>query len=624
MSDRIVSGTIVRHIVFGEGTVISVKNDAANVNFLNFGKKTVLTSYLKVISESVNVFELTRQKEVATPFKINSLTIVDFILAYMEKHNTTKMKSTQCVKMVREQYGEDVPAKAIIDAVDPIFDIVFYKHLVKRKKNLNSNKSENKVTEVTPNVKSLAIEFPVIQNIDDFELACMKEKFDTTIKLFFAREIINFALKIGKPDPINIFLLRDMAENILNVLLRQMSINYFYNDTMRNNPPFYDTVFNFIQDNELSQHQKDESLRLIEDYLKRIVINQFLIVNGQRSENIYLIDKNYNLLFSPTFIKLLSKKGTSLDKRIVSRLKYFISKNNDYSSQLQHYIDYLGKDDIATKDIILKFEYENNLNELSKDLKDDLILKNDFKALMKKYGIPTNENYFKMCMARIDYTLRSKRIILRNKYKSVTAFYREQVLKEDIYRYSNPYNLDEYDIIIKGLLNNFYLIDVGYGVYLTRTNMVKNGLTDDVINDFKQKVIDIVQKTRFICLRELMSFMKDNKVVQYCDGDKKQLIQFIKPIESIGVNELSSGSYILCIRNDKQYKGNFIEFVFGKAVSMDIYDIHDLAKEHFDVEYKIEEIIRDLKHTNLYYSEEMERVYRDKEAFISEVFRDGN
>lgn len=624
MVKKIVPGVIVRHITFGEGTVVSINNDVADVNFLNFGKKTVLLTYLKIVDSEIESFDHAKSTEIKAEIKITSLLVVKYIIEFMSKNKMTKMKTNQCVNLIREHFGKEIPADFILQSVDPVFDLILYKNLIEREKRLSISKTDNKVLVIKSNSNDVGIKFAEINDIDDFERACMKEKFDTTVKLFFAREIIRFASNIKKPDAVNVLYLKNICESLLNVFLRQMSINHFYNDVDRKNPSFYAPIFGFIQDNKLSEYQKEESLKMISTYLTRMIINQFLIVNGARSSKIYLLDKNNNLLFGPQFIKLLNKKGKSLDRRIVNRIKYFMSKNNDYSSQLQHYVDFLGKDEAPTKEIILKFEYENNLNNLSKELIEDLILKSDFKALMKKYGIPTNENYFKMCMARIDYTLRSKKLILRNKYKTITAYYREQALKGDIYRYSNPYNLDEYDLIIRNLMLNLDLIDVGYGVYITRTNMVKNGITDEVIKKFQKRVVEIVNKTRFISLREVMDFMKDDKVIQYCDGDKKQLIQFVKPISDLGINELSSGSFILCVKSSKHYKGDFIEFIFGKAISMDVYDIHDLVLEHFDVEYSIEEIVRDLKHTNLYYSEEMEKVYKDKQAFIMEVFGNGD
>ena len=511
MASGIIPGMVVSHVMFGEGTVVSVKGDTADVNFLNVGKKTVLSSYLKIVNANAKIGREIDER-IYQYKKITYLNVVDFAIKIMSKRNQVKIKVLECVKIVRGEFGDDIPADFIIKAVDPILDIVFLKHLLKRQKRLTSNKSENIVYK--KEAKEEPTIFESISDINDFECASMKEKFDTTIKLFFAREIIKYASNIKKPDPVNILYLRSVSESILNVLLKQMSINFFYNDSEKGNPPFYTTIFNYIQDNKLTDNETQQSVDLIGRYLSSMIINQFLIVNGKRSNKIYLIDKNNNLLFSPEFIKFLNKKGAALDKRIVNRIKYFFSKNNEYSSQLQHYIDYLGKDDVPTKEIILKFEYEENLKELSKELTDDLILKNDFKALMKKHGIPTNENYFKMCMARIDYTLRSKRIILRNKYKSVTAYYREQALKGDVYRYSNPYNLDEYDIIIKSLISNLDLIDVGYGVYITKTNMIKNGITDTVIERFKKDIVDVVKKARFISLREVMEIMNDDKVVQ--------------------------------------------------------------------------------------------------------------
>ena len=383
-------------------------------------------------------------------------------------------------------------------------------------------------------------------------------------------------------------------------------------------------IYSYIQNNTLLIDQRAESFRMIYVYIKSLIIHQFLVIDGKKSDEVYQLDEDGNLYFGRQFIAFLKKKGDSLDKRIVNRIKYFLSKNNDLSPQLQHYLDFFSKDQYCTKDMVLKFEYEDNLLRLKTELRDDLFLKNDFKLLMKKYGIPVSEKYFKMCMARIDYTLRTKQIILKNKYKTLTSYYRDQVLQEEVYRYSNPYNLDEYDNALKSLNYNLDIIDVGYGVYITKTNMIRNGITDDVIAAFREKVIKSIKQFKFMSLQELMNFLKDDKVVSYCDGDKKQLIQFIKPIGEIGVNELFSGSYILGERSSKHYKGDFIEYIIGSHASMDIYDIHDLVKEHFDVEYSVEEIIRDLKHTSFYYSEEMEKVYKTKKVFVLEVFGDGN
>ena len=614
---KIEIGTAVRHATFGDGIVIFIQRDVAEVNFLNVGKKTVLISFLKAIGKKYETVD-------ADEKTITNLDIVSFLVLYMSAHKLTKMKNNQCVQIIRDEYHFNIPADFIIQAINPILDTVFLKNLQERKSELFSNKSKNQYYKMAEKKIQKTFIFKPIQNIDAFERICIKEKFESTIKLFFAREIIRFVLSSKSSDPVHILRLKDVTESLLNVLLYQMSIGFFYNDIGRNNPRLYGSIYYYIQNNTLLSSNRAESFKLVDVYLRTLVINQFLIVNGEKCDEVYQLDEEGNLYFGRQFVTLLKKKGESLDKRIVNRIKYFLSKNNDSSPQLQHYLDFFNKDQYCTKDLILNFEYEGNLSRLSKELRDDLILKNDFKNLMKKYGIPTTEKYFKMCMARIDYTLRTKRIILKNKYKTLTAYYREQALKEDVYRYSNPHNLDEYDIALKSLNYNLDIIDVGYGVYITRTNMIRNGLTDEVILAFKEKVVKTVQKMKFISLQELMDFLKDDKVVSYCDGDKKQMVQFIKPIGEVGVNELASESYILSVKSSKHYKGDFIEFIIGTRASMDIYDIHDSVKEHFDVEYSVEEIIRDLKHTSLYYSEEMEKVYKTKKVFVLEVFGNGN
>jgi len=627
MRDSLKPGTIVKHMAFGKGVIKAIRDDVADVIFCDFGKKTVLVSYLRSLDSSI--FEDSRPSSldqiiIKPKVEISTLQVVKFLKDYLLQHKAKQIKINEALKLIRSELNEEIPADFAMISLDPIFNAVNINSLIEKESKILSNEIKNDICVIDSNISDVCTSLPTIENLDDFELACIKEKIDSTVQLFFAKEIIKFALSIEKPSRVNVLFLTDIAESILNIFLKQMSIGYFCNEAGKRNPLFYNVVHGYIQDNELSDDEKNDSLRYIKAYLVSNVIDKFCIIGGRRSKNIYLTDKNKNLVFGESFVKLAHQSGESLDKRLTNRIRYFMAKNNCPSSQLQHYLGILGKSESDSENLILKFQYQTNLNKLSMELNDDLIPKDVFLKLMGKYEIPTTEGYFEMCVARIDYTLRSKRILLSNKYSSLTSYYRSQVLKEDVYRYSNPYNLDEYDSILKSLLANLDIIDVGYGVYVTKTNMTKNGILDWVIDDFKHSVVDYVSQMRFVSLQELIDHFKNNKIVEYCGENQQQLIQFIRPINEIGINELQSGSFILTIKNSKHYKGDFITFIFGKAKSMDIYDIRDYVKDYFDVEYSIDEIIRDLKHTSLYYSEEMEKAYKNKEEFIMEVYGDGN
>ena len=612
-------GDTVKNKVFGKGTVLSVGGETALVDFLNFGRKTISRSYLEVCQSPSEFFDF----GVDLISGISFLDIVEALVDYMQSKKMYEMRVNDCVRTVQTLLSEEIISSFIIEAIEPVFTTVILKNLLSRKNFLITNPRENKI--FTQEQEKQEFDFPIISDLSDFERSCIKEKFWTTVTLFFGREIIHWAENLKNVAPINRLTLKEMSGRILQVFLRQMSIGYFYNSngSDKTNPDFYGKIYSYIQDNELSKTQKEDSLRLIGYYLATFVISQFRVVGGKKSNQMYVIGKNNDMYFPQSFINLIKADKGSLDRRIANRIKYFLSKNNKPSSKLQHYLDFFDSN-AGSKDFILKFQYESELSKLKKMLNEEILLKDDFIELMKKFNIPTDQNNFDLCMSRIDYTVRSKKLILSNKYKSITSYYRTKILEDDVYRYSNPFNLDEYDLILKTLLNELAIIEVSPGLYLTKTNMERNGIFAEDIQDFQDFVLYFVEKNKFTSLQKIMDEIGSDKVVEYCDGVKRQLIQFIKPISEIGINELSSGQYILSKKSSKDYKGGFISFVFNDMSSIDIYDFKDLIKEKYDIDYSIDEIVRDLKHTTLYYSEEMEKIYRDKLEFIKEVFENGD
>ena len=609
-------GDKVTNKIFGDGVVTAVYSDNAQVDFHRFGTKKILFSALTPIKQiTVNLSDV--------PKDINNYSIIVHIIAQMEKNNVFKMSISECFLTCADRFKSKATHVFITQSLEPSYGYVYKKHLINLLQKIQNKtlkivfQNENFSPKTTP-VQHFKKE---ILSIDDFESACISEDFYSTVKLFYARcivELLNsapkkeFTVKISK-----------ISEMLFNHYLYQISVGHFYNSVNKNNPDFVETIYSDVQNGIYDLSLKANYVKLISDYLTKNVLNQFLVVKGKQSPNIYCVLDN-SIVFSEVFLKLYKankKKALSFDGRLINRIAYFMNINNKNTELVLAYTKSLNKEP-EKKPYVLKFEYNEELMIMEDDLKEDLYLKNDFKELMKKYGIPSTEVYLKACLDRINYSLKTKRIILKSSYPTLKSYYRELVSKTEVYYYSNPLNLDEYDVILKSLMNDLYLIEVDRGVYLTRKNMERNGIDSNAIFYFSSYVESRVRKESYCSLAKIIDGMTDNPIVDYCNGNLKQLLQFIKPIEKVKIISFDNHGVVLAYSDSKQYRGDFVRYIFGNRSSMTAYEIQDFVQERFGVEYSIADIEKDVKQTTLFYSEEMEKLYKYKSLYIQEVYYD--
>lgn len=282
---------------------------------------------------------------------------------------------------------------------------------------------------------------------------------------------------------------------------------------------------------------------------------------------------------------------------------------------------------ILKKETNRKVDFTNSraiIKSLKSQLDKEIYLVDDYKQILKKNNILINRKSFEKSLESLCFYQRTKRIILKNKYRSIKEFFKTEILKNEVYRYSNPLNLYEYDDCLKALNKELLILDVGNGVYLTKKNMEKNGINNSVINSFKKELRTFGKNEKIFSYSQICNKFYENKVIQYCNGDVKQFIQFAKTIEEFKTIKINNDNVLYIYSKSKQYKEAFFNNLLREKNSIEIYDIETLIEEYYDIIYRVEDIEKDISKTSFYYSEEMEKIYKSKEFYIKEVYYDGN
>jgi len=247
-----------------------------------------------------------------------------------------------------------------------------------------------------------------------------------------------------------------------------------------------------------------------------------------------------------------------------------------------------------------------------------------FKEEAKRSGLNSDNNNLNNLMNVYGFKQRTKNIILKNCYSSLIEYYRNQVKNVNIYYYSNPLNIDEYDSVIRQLNKELYLIEVETGTYLTKKCLIQNEIDEKEIKKFNVLIHKIGRKYRFFSYNNVLNEVdENNKIISFCNSSAKQFSQFMKNIPGIKTIKIDN-DFLYSYTNTKKCTNSFLHFLLGTENSIYLSDIQEKCKNDYNISYNTDKLIRDIKSSTLYYSEEMDKVYKNKECFIQEVYHNGH
>jgi len=265
------------------------------------------------------------------------------------------------------------------------------------------------------------------------------------------------------------------------------------------------------------------------------------------------------------------------------------------------------------------FIYNEKLSKLNEQMNDDIYHISTLKNYLLKNNIPTSKDIIEYCLYYLNYRFRTKEIILRNQWKSIEEYFEYEVIEYDRYFYNNKYELDIYDSIIKRLEKKMILFEAAPGVFVTKRLMVKQGINTKTLNKFHENIIELGKKYQFFSIKQTIENFKEDKIISFA-SEESQIEKFILSTPGIKSLQTDNKRYLFTFTNERFTRIYFINEIIKAFDSMDIYDLKEIILEDYDVEFSLESIIYCASNSELYYSEEMEKMYKNKEQFLKEVF----
>lgn len=265
--------------------------------------------------------------------------------------------------------------------------------------------------------------------------------------------------------------------------------------------------------------------------------------------------------------------------------------------------------------------YNEKLNVLNDFMFEDIYTIDKFEFYLRKNNIPLDDDVIEYSLYYLGYRMRTKEIVLSNKWSSIEEYFENEVCKYDRYFYNNKFNLEKYDDIIKRLEKKMVLFEASPGVYITQRLMTKLGINKYTLKFFQDEIVKLGSRLSFFTTKQVCEQISNNKIIEFA-SETKQIEKFILSVPNIKSIQSDDDKYIFSFSEERFTRPLFLEMVFSDVESIDIYDLKNKLENEYDVVFSIDSLIYCADNSSLYYNEDMEKIYKNKKVFLKEIFNE--
>jgi hypothetical protein len=240
-------------------------------------------------------------------------------------------------------------------------------------------------------------------------------------------------------------------------------------------------------------------------------------------------------------------------------------------------------------------------------------------------GVGSPEDFWSL-LSRNRYKIKgAEGYAIKSRYLDLAdAIYRGKIVEnsQEEYAYDNPDKLKKYDDAIKELIDDSYIFYESPGLYKTRISLASKGILDSDLNSFQKDLKSFVAKNPIFTTYLIRKQFADSPVSSFIEDDTV-LSRFLRAIchySQLCIDK-ETESYLCYTESFDDFIVRFFKKMMAGAVSVTIYEIRDAVLDQYGVTYNLDQIGKDAAKAGLYYSDELEKVYRKKTDYLMEVYR---
>lgn len=288
-------------------------------------------------------------------------------------------------------------------------------------------------------------------------------------------------------------------------------------------------------------------------------------------------------------------------------------KEQTFRANYLKYIDDYIVDDYIKKDFV-------SINEESLSCVKNVLDGKEFMFIgdLKK-ELNQVDTDLQIILKYLDYKTFSS-YILKNKYETTINYYNEKFYNNmDIVDLTNIdkriWNLSSFGSWLYDKYKTMELLEFSPKKYITRKKLNEIGLTPNVLEDFRHKVLEKLDDNKVWSISAIIVVV-DNEKIDSFGFEPIFYRSILRGLENIYSNKIG-GNYLL--KKDQDFRvSDLIEEEVMKVKMIDIFDLTEIINEKYDINLEYYRLIESIKRTDMYYDEIMEKIYLDLNYYYEE------
>lgn len=224
-------------------------------------------------------------------------------------------------------------------------------------------------------------------------------------------------------------------------------------------------------------------------------------------------------------------------------------------------------------------------------------------------------------LGQLDYYITGN-IIYKKKYKNATGALSSIVMNSDIWRrgYSKIEQSYEMTMYLSQMERNQKLVMLDEGVYAKVSFLEKKGIEPSLLDSYIKSVYNFLPKSDYFSLYRLDEMGFKHPLIDY--GFERIFYERLISTSHLfnPVNRSSPTLFAKGIETPVTLSNFLRDELASYKKGIDIYDFRDELREKYNIEFEIYDIQYRLQKNNIYYSENLEKLYIDKEDYLNEVY----
>ncbi|WP_434400429.1 hypothetical protein M1Q06_15145 [Planococcus sp. 11815] len=210
-------------------------------------------------------------------------------------------------------------------------------------------------------------------------------------------------------------------------------------------------------------------------------------------------------------------------------------------------------------------------------------------------------------------------VVLSENVESLNVFLMQTIFKENYFVVPDlpVFQLDHVKRKISNLENAHQLIDVGDGIYLTNKELRKDGLNKKVLQDYKHAVAEFIGTGKFFTLNHLYQNGFTHEIDEY--GFEPIFYESILKGQGYFKSLKIANKSVFAFTFENVSIKNYVSFLMKDNQCMNVEETIDAAQKRSGLQLDYDEAITLLRNSGLFYSEDLEKIFRDKEIYYKEV-----